>query len=261
LLLWMIYESGISHDRIIASFCDTQNEADCTYEHIARLNKEVFPIRTIQSEGFLALALRKTRFPSSGNARFCTQELKLKPTARFLNSLQLLYSNFEIVPVSGVRARESEGRKNLSEWGNPMDSYFGLKEWRPLIKWQVEDVLTIHAKYKIPLNDLYSKGAQRVGCFPCIMSTKAEIRMAAREYPETIDKLRKWEQQVGSTFFPPNLTPDRFKSRSVKNKKGKTVGIVSIDDAVKWAKTGHRAKGIAEEKAPEICISQHLACE
>ena len=276
LLLWMIHESGISHGQIIASFCDTQNEADCTYEHVGMLNSEVFPIRTIQTEGFLNLALRKKRFPST-KARFCTTELKLKPTKRFLDSLQLQYSNFEIIPVSGVRAGESEARKNLPEWGNPMDSYFGLKEWRPLIKWQIEDVLTIHAKYKIPLNPLYSQGARRVGCFPCIMSSKPELRLMAENFPERVTQLRQWERLFQnangvSTFFPRNTVPSRFRTRAIKTTKGVAMKVATIDDVIKWANSGWRAKGEAPDKdglfkdqlkdlPPTLCLSQHLACE
>lgn len=39
LLLWMIYESGIPREQMIATFCDTQNEAKETYEHIVMLRR------------------------------------------------------------------------------------------------------------------------------------------------------------------------------------------------------------------------------
>lgn len=276
LLLWMIHESGISHDQIIATFCDTQNEAACTYEHLEKLSREVFPIRKLESEGFLNLALRKKRFPST-KARFCTTELKLKPTKRFLDSLQLQYSNFEIVSVSGVRAGESEDRKHLPEWGSPLDSYFGLKEWRPLIKWQIEDVLSIHAKYKMPLNSLYSKGARRVGCFPCIMSSKPELRLMAQNFPERVTQLRQWEnlfQTVNgiSTFFPRNAVPLRFRTKTIETAKGEKMKVATIDDVIRWANSGWRANGEApdvnglfenqlKDLPPTLCLSQHLACE
>lgn len=268
LLLWMIHESGIAHPDIVASFCNTQNEADCTYEHIWQLNR-IFPITWLESEGFYNLAKRKKRFPST-KARFCTQELKLKPTKIFLEALSD-YAD-EIIAVSGVRRGESPDRAKLGEWGNPLESYFGLREWRPLIDWSIGDVLAIHERYDIPLNPLYSKGAKRVGCFPCVMSVKHEIRAAVQFYPERLNRIREAETEIGGTFFPPNTTPERFKSTKVLNKRGCLVGVCKIDDVIAWSCSGWRGKGQSpdidglfdeqlRDLPPEICLAQHLACE
>lgn len=269
LLLWMTKESGIDHAEIVASFCDTQNEAEATYAHIRMLSREVFPIVWLETEGFFNLAKRKGRFPSP-KARFCTQELKLKPTIAFLD--QLAHQCDELIPCSGVRRGESINRAKLSEWGDPLDSYFNLREWRPLIDWTLKDVLGIHEKYGIPLNPLYSQGAQRVGCFPCIMSNKTEMRALSKNFPERIDQLRQWEIEIESTFFPPNAIPDRFKSKKCITKNGATRRICTIDDVVTWAKSGRRAQGVApdidslfeeqlKDLPPQICLAQHLACE
>lgn len=274
LLLWMVYESGIPRDHLIASFCDTQNEARETYDHIAMLSTSVFPVLRIETEGFVQLALRKKRFPST-KRRFCTQELKLLPTMRFLDDLAERYD--EVVPVSGVRRDESDDRAKLEEWGDPLESYFNLREWRPLIHWKIEDVLTIHAKYKIPLNPLYLKGATRVGCFPCINSNKAEIRAMIQHYPERIDQIREWESSFEnlnglSTFFPRNKVPMRFRSKVIQTKESGPMRVCTIDDVVAWAKTGWKAQGNApdigglyqvqlSEIGPRLCLSQYQACE
>jgi len=274
LLLWMVYESGIPHTQLVASFCDTQNEAQCTYEHIWRLNRDVFPIVWLQTEGFFPLAFRKGRFPASKN-RFCTQGLKLIPTKIFLERLSDYCD--EVISCSGLRRDESEARKDKLEWGDPMESYFGLRDWRPLINWKISDVLAIHRKYNIPLNDLYSKGAKRVGCFPCINSSKPEIRAMAKYFPERIEQIREWEYQFEnkngvSTFFPRNKIPERFRTKIIITKKGIKMKVCTIDDVVQWANSGWRGKGFApdidglfddqlEKLDPQICLAQHLACE
>lgn len=273
LLLWMVYESGISHTQLVATFCDTQNEADCTYEHIWKLNR-VFPIIWISTEGFFPLAFRKGRFPAS-KSRFCTQELKLKPTKVFLDALSEYCD--ELISCSGLRRDESEDRKNKPEWGDPMDSYFGLRDWRPLISWKLSDVLAIHRKYDVPLNDLYSKGARRVGCFPCINSSKPEIRAMAKYFPERVEQIADWEKQFEnkngmSTFFPRNKVPFQYRSKTITTKKGQEMKVCTIHDVIQWANSGWRGKGTApdvnglfddqlEELDPKICLSQHLACE
>lgn len=274
LLLYMVHESGIPREQMVASFCDTQNEAKETYDQIVFLSHNVFPIQWLETEGFIQLAMRKKRFPST-KARFCTQELKLLPTKAFLEDLSEQYD--EVIPVSGVRRGESEARRKLEEWGNPLESYFGLKEWRPLIDWGIEDVLAIHSKYGIPLNPLYAMGATRVGCFPCINSNKKEMALLGEKFPERIDQIRKWEGDFNnlngmSTFFPRKKVPARFRSKTINTKDGKPMKVCTIDDVVAWAKTGWRGKGNApdlnglfkyqlEELEPTLCLSQYQACE
>lgn len=274
LLLWMVYESGIPWEQIICSFCDTQNEAKETYEQIVLLSAKVFPVQWLETEGFIQLAKRKGRFPST-KARFCTQELKLLPTKAFLEDLSGRFT--EVIPVSGVRRGESFARSKLREWGDPLESYFGLKEWRPLIDWSLKDVLAIHSKYEIPLNPLYAMGATRVGCFPCINSNKREMRLLATEFPERIAQIREWESGLDnlngmSTFFPPKKVPARFRSKTIMTVKGKPMQVCTIDDVVEWAKTGWRGKGAApdlnglydfqlREMPPTMCLSQFQACE
>lgn len=274
LLLWMVYESGIPREQIICSFCDTQNEAPETYEHIVMLSTKIFPVQWLETEGFIQLAKRKGRFPST-KARFCTQELKLLPTKAFLEDLSEQYE--EVIPVSGVRRAESVERSSLNEWGDPLESYFGLKEWRPLIAWTLQDVLTIHAKYGVPLNPLYGMGATRVGCFPCINSNKREMRLLATSFPQRIEQIREWEKDFDnlngiSTFFPRNKVPARFRSKPIQTAKGKPMKVCTIDDVVAWAKSGWRARGTApdlnglyefqlRELPPAMCISQYQACE
>lgn len=274
LLLWMVHESGIPRDKIICSFCDTQNEAQETYNQIRLLSEKVLPVIWLQTEGFIQLAKRKGRFPST-KARFCTQELKLLPTKKFIEELSNKYD--EIIPVSGVRRNESFARSQLSEWGNPLESYFGLQEWRPLIDWQIEDILTIHEKYNIPLNPLYGMGAKRVGCFPCINSSKQELRILAKSFPQRIDEIRTWENEFKnlngiSTFFPRSKVPFHFRSKTITTKNGEPVKVCTIDDVVKWAKTGWRGHGESadtnslfqfelDHMAPAMCLNQYTACE
>lgn len=269
LLIWMANESGIPHDQIRASFCDTGNEADETYEQVRLLSERVLPVEWIKPElDFYELARKKKRFPST-KARFCTQELKMKPTAKYLNTL---IDEFEVIAVSGVRADESLLRSKLSEWGDPMESYFGVKEWRPLLKWTIVEVVAIHKKYGIPMNPLYAKGAQRVGCFPCIMSRKSEIRNIVKHFPERIDRIRAEEQRAineygrVSTFFPAKKLPKAFRSFSVILRDGTTVKVATIDDVVAWSQTkdGKQSKGqmtLEFWHEDEICPTTFGACE
>jgi 3'-phosphoadenosine 5'-phosphosulfate sulfotransferase (PAPS reductase)/FAD synthetase len=242
-LLWMVHESGIPHEQIRATFCDTGNEIEETYDHVRLLSDRVHPVEWVKPElDFYQLARKKKRFPST-KARFCTQDLKMKPSKAYIDGL--LAEGFDVIAVSGVRADESEERSKLPEWGDPMASYFGIKEWRPLISWKIEDVFLIHKRYGIPMNPLYVKGAKRVGCFPCIMSRKAEIRLIAKKWPERIDYLRSQELPDGlgfHSFFARNKVPLVHRTREIVTKSGERMKIATIDDVVAWTRTKDRKK-------------------
>lgn len=261
LLLWAVHESGYSHDRMVATFCDTGNEHQITYDYIQMLNESVFPIQTIKPPlDFYQLAEKKKRFPSS-LARFCTQALKMQPSQEYIKSL--MQRGERVLLHSGVRADESQNRKNLPE--REWDEYYACDVYRPLINWTIADVFAMLAKYGIPRNQLYDYGARRVGCFPCIMSNKAEIRMIAKNFPERIDRIREAEKmEIGyRSFFPINMVPERFRTKQVAMKSGVIVNIATVDDVVRWSKTGHHRPDQYEMDfdEPIVCNSTLGHCE
>ena len=254
-LLWLVNESGIPHDQIECTFADTGNEHEWTYLHVQRMSEQIFPVTRIEPEkDYYDLAFSKRRFPGA-KARFCTQFLKIFPSQEYI--AQRSAEGYEVISVSGVRADESFERSKLDEFEwNELHGNLLVKQWRPLLKWTIDDVIAIHEKYNFPLNPLYAAGARRVGCFPCIMSRKAEIRLIALRFPERIDMIREWEQKFEkeygrySSFFPRKVVPPRFWSKPYTvngeqqyDDNGEPMMIATIDDVVRWSMTGKRAQG------------------
>lgn len=251
--LWLIHDSGVPRESIRFSFCNTHNEHRFVYEHIALLSARFVawgcnPIETLEPEhGFFELAKWKKRFPSR-KARFCTQFLKVIPTRKDVEAL--IQADHEVTVHSGVRAGESADRAKLVERG--FDDMFGCIFNRPLLRWSLQDVLAYHKRFDVPLNPLYSYGATRVGCFPCINSKKSEVKLISIHFPERIDELRLQERQIGnsrnfSSFFSSKTVPERFRSLMVDTKQG-PMKVATIDDVVRWSHTGKRAK----EKTPVL---------
>jgi 3'-phosphoadenosine 5'-phosphosulfate sulfotransferase (PAPS reductase)/FAD synthetase len=252
-LLWMVKDSGVRKQDIVATFADTKNEHEWTYTHLDLLRERVHPIIELEPDyGFDDLALKKRRFPST-KARFCTDWLKIRPSNKFLK--EQAATGKTVIAVSGVRADESFERSTIKEWewdGNAL-----CWRWSPLIRWTWDDVVAYNQKHGLPLNPLYALGAQRVGCFPCIMSRKAEIRMIALKFPERIDQIRRLEQEFEarfgrySSFFPAKTVPERFRSKPYQMPDGSWVKVATIDDVVKWSMTGNRAQGSYLDDEPE----------
>jgi hypothetical protein len=115
-------------------------------------------------------------------------------------------------------------------------------------KAQVFDFLKRHGE---EVNPLYRAGFSRVGCAPCINSGKDDVRLWAARFPEMIDKVRQWEENVGRTFFAPCVP-------------GKEINWV--DQVVDWSRT---ARGGRQTLLPMVeveadsgsCSSRYGLCE
>lgn len=290
LLLWAVHESGYDPKTLVVSFCDTGNEAGETYAYVQMLSDTVHPVTVLKPErDFWELARHKKRFPSP-RARFCTEELKMKPTRLFVNALRMLGQEPRM--HSGVRAAESDDRSKLSE--RELHPYFGCEVYRPLLRWTIDDVWAIHKKYGIEPNPLYAMGCKRVGCLPCIMSRKNEIANIANRWPERIDFIRDQEGSVRngcgySTMFARDKVPDRYRTKEItaieKKIKGRPLApdqptlaldveqgltipgqnmrVATIDDVVSWAMNSpdlYAEEFDFFEDAPG-CDSRYGACE
>ncbi len=92
-------------------------------------------------------------------------------------------------------------------------------------------------------------GFGRVGCAPCINSGKDDIARWSVRFPEMIDKLRRWEQANGRTFFAPCVP-----------------GLVInwVDEVVAWSRTAHGGRQILLpmlEAEGDSCSSRYGLCE
>lgn len=99
------------NDNITAVFCDTGWEHPETYMHI-RYVCELLCVKLVELKSkfdFLSLAKYKKRFPST-KARFCTEELKVKPMIDYILSL-----NDNCIIIQGIRSSESISRAQMDE--------------------------------------------------------------------------------------------------------------------------------------------------
>lgn len=228
-------------DNLQAVFADTGNEHQITYDYVQYLNDKVFPIRTVRanfdrqiagkkeyvltkwadkgvSQGaidraaaalvptgnpFLDLCIWKGRFPST-KAAFCSEELKRNPIIEQVQ-MPLMIDENTVISWQGVRRDESLRRRNLPERD---DVGGGLVNYRPILDWTAEDCFAMHRKHGIKHNPLYEMGMGRVGCMPCINCRKDELNEISKRFPEVIDRIEQWEQDVkeasklhGATFF------------------------------------------------------------
>ncbi|MFH7926279.1 phosphoadenosine phosphosulfate reductase family protein [Enterobacter roggenkampii] len=215
---------------------------------------------------FLDLCMLKGRFPST-KARFCSTELKHHPVRDWV-VLPALEEFEEVILWQGVRAQESPARANLPEWEEDADDTPGLHVYRPILKWQHEDVFAIAKRHGIKPNPLYQQGCSRVGCMPCIHARKSELAEIFSRWPEEIKRVAEWERLVAacsrrgnSTFFPTTHDPRRAEKRIELI----TVDAYGIESYRDWAMTTHGGAQfdlLAESNDKTVCSSVYAGvCE
>lgn len=180
--------------------------------------------------------------PPSRTQQFCTSFLKLYPQKRWTDeNVTDAYTRY-----AGVRRDESPARRNVpfSEW----DRFFDCEIIRPVFDFTKQMCFDYCKAHGELVNALYALGFGRVGCAPCINSSKEDILRWATRSPEMIDKVRGWERESGSTFFPP-IVPG--------------LKINFVDQVVEWAKTerGGSQYGLKVMYEPQSCESSFGLCE
>lgn len=159
---------------------------------------------------------------------------------------------YEVIEYGKCTGEECPKWSCYPMWEQSPDSE-GLTIYRPLMGWTLKDVVAIHQRHGLNLNPLYGMGFERVGCLPCINSSKNDIRITAQLFPWAIEKIRHWEEEVRAvsrlrraTFFHAATTPG-------------SSGPAQIDEVVLWSKTLRGGKqydirSLMEPSTSDVCI-------
>ncbi|WP_272545666.1 phosphoadenosine phosphosulfate reductase family protein [Burkholderia cepacia] len=202
---------------------------------------------------FLDLCMVRGGFPSR-KRQFCTEYLKRNPLTEY--QLGLIDQGFTVESWQGVRADESDARR----WLPPYEARGGhYSVYRPILRWNVDDVFEAHAAAGIRANPLYRAGMARVGCMPCINAGKFELREIARRFPEHVERIVAWESLVSDVCRPGS--PVSFFHRGTQGHTGK---VSTILDVVEWAKTtrgGRQYDLLADAEPATACASAYGLCE
>lgn len=285
-LIWAIKESGFKKENIKAVFCDTGWENPITYNHIKeitlKLDIELIILKSKKYNGFIDLATKKKRFPST-KAKFCTTELKVIPMIDFI----LDECNDNLIIIQGIRAEESKNRSLMKKQCTYFRYYFesygtnkkGKEKFhtyrkqdvinfrkkymddiiRPIFDWSSEKTIKYILDFGLKPNLLYYLGFKRVGCFPCIMCNKQEIKNIINNNPEVIESIKEAEKKIGSTFFPPNYLPKRYMTKT-DEKTGINVPI--IENVIKYTMDKNNNLDLFDDdNKKNICSSFYNICE
>lgn len=235
-----LLETGIPHRRV---FADTRWEAPETYEHLDMLREKLGPIDVVGYPGGMPAKIREGARFASRMQRWCTRELKIEPLRAYCDAIEA--TGAIVVTVTGIRAEEGTAKNGRAEMAEiEDDTAWGGWMWRPIHKWTIADVLAIHHRHGVPVNPLYQRGHDRVGCYPCVMANKEDVRLVADHAPERIAEIRALEQEVTAERRRRNEeTPGRYSypdaSFFLKAVDRSIPGapVMTIDEVIAWSRT------------------------
>lgn len=207
--------------KTIPIFNDTGWEHPLTYRHLRYLEKTL-SIKIVKTKGpkknetLEQSIVTNKRFPW-GTGRFCTSYLKQVATRDWYKNH--IYKEGENVEIwYGLRTAESAQRKHKYSGLEPSDLFdmaeiFHDGRWNkklrktikvrlPIITWTTADVFRFLKESGIKHNPLYDQGEKRVGCYPCMLSTKAiHARIFKTDFgKQQLQKIKKLEQIIGKKY-------------------------------------------------------------
>ena len=216
---------------------------------------------------FLDLCLWKGRFPST-KSPFCSIELKNLPLTALTEKYIFSKKYKAVVSWQGVRRDESFARRNALEWEAQMGCVDKKEGWlihRPIVDWTAKQVVDYSLKHGVKLNPLYSQGATRVGCMPCINVRKSELAHIAQRFPEELERISEWER-IASAASKRGCTTFLHTGKNIIARSGSDIHYTThgIKAHIEWAKTCRGSDQYdllldAETKA--ACSSELVVCE
>lgn len=274
-LIWAVKRYG--REKVEALFCDTGWEHPITYQHVKDICKQMgiklIVLKSNKYKDFQDMCKKQKYFPS-GLRRTCTSWMKVFPMVDWV-----LEQDESMIIIQGIRAKESKKRSTMAQECSYFGDYFGdkeknlykktkVREWckthdasvlRPVFGWTAQDVIDYILENGQQPNELYKRGASRVGCFPCVMSRLSEVKAMMKD-EDMRKRLINLEKEVSNEkgefvgFFGKGYIPKRF----CKNEKG----IPTVEEVINYVNKDDLNESLFQDEEEISCMSLfHGLCE
>lgn len=269
------------------------------FEIKEKLGIKLLILKSKKYNDFFDLAEKKKRFPSL-RARFCTEELKAKPMIDYIldfvkehilivqgiradesetrskMAMDCQYFKYYFKPLNEEKLKKQTNNLNLfyeEKTEQPKFHTYRKKDvfaWkklysddiiRPFFYKSDKETINYILENGFSLNPLYYEGFGRVGCFPCVLAQKREVKLIIENYPDIAQKIINQEEKKNACFFPPDYIPARFCSNKSINKKGQLVSYPTFSDVIKYVQDNKNQLHLEEKTEKTACMSIYNICE
>lgn len=136
--------------------------------------------------------------PPTKDDRWCCKLLKIDPLGKYLAEIG------ECVTVQGNRWYESWNRAGIEEvTENPVNPL--QLNISPIRSWRAFEVYLYIWWQNIPVNPLYEKGLERIGCYLCPAMLESEYEEVRRMHPELAER---WDKYLTGRAKKNGLPPE-----------------------------------------------------
>ncbi|MBN1166442.1 MAG: phosphoadenosine phosphosulfate reductase family protein [Methanospirillaceae archaeon] len=136
--------------------------------------------------------------PPGKDYRWCCKLLKLNPLKAYLAEIG------PCVTIQGNRWYESWNRAGLAVSSQNPDNPLQVNI-SPIRNWRALEVYLYLWWRKIPINPLYEKGLERIGCYLCPAVLESESELIRKLYP---DMTLRWEEFLNQWVKKEGLPPE-----------------------------------------------------
>ena len=185
-------------------------------DHIRKYAGSIPIITALARTSFWEMVERRGMFPSPGQ-RQCTSDLKRGPINREVRRYLKAHPEFNnrVVMCMGMRKQESANRNDMIPWRfseehSLFDKSFWKSrkfvrgrdwfEWLPIHDMTSDEVFASIAAADQEPHWAYGKGMSRLSCCFCIMASKSDLTISARENPELYLRYVEMEKRIGHTL-------------------------------------------------------------
>jgi DNA sulfur modification protein DndC len=214
----ILVERYVPRSQIVIIHADLGKvEWEGTFEHISRYAGDI-PFHVVRStRTLLQMVLERGMWPSP-KYRQCTSDLKRGPIDKKTHALMKSWDSPHIVNCMGMRAAESTLRRKQIPFAHDPDHSIPQRVKKCGIVWQKAriwyDWLPVHHLTRSQVFQViadageqphwcYAKGMSRKSCKLCIMSTEADLKIAAVLDPENYRDYVMAERSTGQTMLMP----------------------------------------------------------
>lgn len=185
-----------------------------TEEHARETTKgfEFVTVTHAKGETLLSIAEKRGVWPSP-KFRSCTSQLKSGPIDKEIRRQLKVRGLTKVVSCMGLRAEESCQRaKKETLKLDEKNSVAGRDwyVWLPIHELSTVEVFQVIKEAGQQPHWAYSKGMSRLSCAFCIMSSKADLTIAAKENPELFKKYVELERKLDQTLLMPSKKGGRM---------------------------------------------------
>lgn len=185
-------------------------EWEGTEDHVRRYAGDIPVIIAEAVKTFFEMVKHRGQFPSP-QIRQCTSDLKRGPIEREIRRHLKANPRFDglIVNCMGMRSDESSARAKLTTFNfSARNSKAGREwyDWLPIHYYATPQVFAAIADAGQEPHGAYALGMTRLSCRFCIMSSRHDLRTAARHNPNLFERYVETEKAIGQTMFMPSKT-------------------------------------------------------